>query len=303
LPHCQGTLPGTVSTGATFHLSRRDWDMASPDTPCLAVLEHIVQAGWSVGKGPTADTPASPRVFTWRADMSQKPYWQCLATLDSIFPKGLLQLRSGLPHKYYTAVLCAADAQALALVEGDFEAKVGAPKRLGDCQNVNARQHEVLGGDGPMRTAWRRDLTHGEARAITSVKRPWDCVSHESAVTLDTQSCVIPLVPQAALLRQVNSSRGRTHSTCPQTRLVRATRMVLCLHSQSLAWFLSLKDSLRALRNAVASARRVTTDVFLLHVRFIARQVQHRVVFGETQDLPRLPRLAARSHSRTLGLG
>jgi hypothetical protein len=41
----------------------------------------------------------------------------------------------------------------------------------------------------------------------------------------------------------------------------------------------------------------------LLHVRFIARQVQHRVVFGETQDLPRLPRLAARSHSRTLGLG
>ena len=39
------------------------------------------------------------------------------------------------------------------------------------------------------------------------------------------------------------------------------------------------------LRNAVALARRVTTDGFLLHVRFIARQVQHRVVFGETQDI------------------
>ena len=117
----------------------------------------------------------------------------------AFFAKGLLQLRSGLPHKYYTAVLCAADAQALALGETDFEAKVGAPKRLGDCQDATARQHEVLGGDGPMRTAWRRDLTHGEARARTSVKRPWDCVSHESAVTLDTQSCVIPLVPQAAL--------------------------------------------------------------------------------------------------------
>jgi hypothetical protein len=108
-------------------------------------------------------------------------------------------LRSGLPHKYYTAVLCAADAQALALVETEFEANAGARTRLGDCQNVNARQHEILGGDGPMRTAWRRDLTHGEARARTSVKRPWDCVSHESAVTLDTESCVIPLMPQAAL--------------------------------------------------------------------------------------------------------
>ena len=99
--------------------------------------------------------------------MSQKPYWQCLATLNSICAKGLLQLRSGLPHKYYTAVLCAADAQALALVEADFEAKVGAPKRLGDCQNVNARQNEVLGGDGPMRTAWMRDLTQGRARERT----------------------------------------------------------------------------------------------------------------------------------------
>ena len=131
--------------------------------------------------------------------MSQKPYWQCLATLDSIFAKGLLQLRSGLPHKYYTAVLCAADAQALALVETEFDANAGARTRLGDCQNVHSFQHEILGGDGPMRTAWRRDLTHGEARAITSVKRPWDCVSHESAVTLDAQSCVILLMPQAAL--------------------------------------------------------------------------------------------------------
>ena len=45
---------------------------------------------------------------------------------------------------------------------------------------------------------------------------------------------------------------------------------------------------------------RIGTPVYyrriLLHARFIARQVQHRVVFGETQDLPRLPRLAARSH-------
>ena len=117
LPHCQGTFPGTVSTGARVHLSRHDWDMALPDTPCLAVLEHLVQAGWPIGKGPTAHTPASPRVFTWTEDMSQKPYWQCLATLDYIFAKGLLQLRSGLPHKYYTAVLRAADTQVLALVE------------------------------------------------------------------------------------------------------------------------------------------------------------------------------------------
>jgi len=79
--------------------------------------------------------------------------------------------------------------------------------------------------------------------------------------------------------------------------------MVLPLHSPSLPWCPSLKDNLCALRNAVASARRVTTNGFVLHVRLIARQVQHRVVFGETQDLPRLPRFAARSHSRTLGLG
>ena len=58
--------------------------------------------------------------------MSQKPYWQCLATLDSMCAKGLLQFRSGLPHKYYTAVLCAADAQALALVETEFDANAGA---------------------------------------------------------------------------------------------------------------------------------------------------------------------------------
>jgi hypothetical protein len=199
LPHSQGTLPGIVSTGPQVHLSRRDWDMASLDTPCLDVLEHLVQGGWSVGTGPTVHTPASPRVFTWREDMSQKPYWQCLATLDSMFAKGLLQFRSGLPHYYDTAGLCAAAAQALALAEADFEPKVGAPQRLVDCQNVHAIQREVLGGDGPMRTAWRRDLTHAESRARTSVKRPWDCVSHESAVTLDTQSCVIPLVPQATL--------------------------------------------------------------------------------------------------------
>ena len=38
LPHSQGTLAFTVSTGAHVYLSRRDWDMTSLDTPCLAVL-------------------------------------------------------------------------------------------------------------------------------------------------------------------------------------------------------------------------------------------------------------------------
>ena len=76
--HCQ-------ALSAQALLRRRDWDMASLDTPCPAVLEHLVQAGWSVGKGPTAHTPVSPRVFTWREDMPQKPYWQCLATLVTMF--------------------------------------------------------------------------------------------------------------------------------------------------------------------------------------------------------------------------
>lgn len=187
--------------------------------------------------------------------------------------------------------------------QGDFEAKVGALKRLVDCQNVNARQHEVLGGDGPTRTAWRRDLTHGEAREITSVKRPWNCVSHEILSRLTHSHAFYRWRHKSRLLRQVNSSRGRTHSSCPLTRLVRATRMVLPLHSEKPAMVSFLEGQPVRVEDRGCIGTPGHYRRFLLHVRFIARQVQHRVVFGEAQDLPRLPRLAARSHSRTLGLG
>ena len=112
----------------------------------------------------------------------------------------LLQLRSGLSQKYYTAVLSPPDAQALALVEQDLHATASAPGRLADSDSSNVRNHEVLGGDGPMRIAWRQHFTDARTRDRTSLKRRRENVSQDSAATLDRLPRVIPLKPQATLV-------------------------------------------------------------------------------------------------------
>ena len=104
------------------------------------------------------------------------------------------------------------------------------------------------------------------------------------------------------LLPRANWSCGRTLRTCPQARLLTATCMLLPLRVQCLPCVPLLKVNFCALRSAVASARRVTTDEYFRHARSIARVVQHRAAFGETQVLAILPRLAATTHSRTSGL-
>jgi len=213
--------------------------------------------------------------------------------------KGLLQLRSGLSQKYYTA---AVHAQALALVEQDFHAKASAPARLADSDSSNLRNHEVLGGDGPMRTAWRQHVADARTRDRSSLKRPRENVSHGSAVTLDRLSCVIPLEHRPRLLPRVNWSCGRTLRTWPQTRLFTATCMLLPLRAQRLPCVTVVEGQPVRVEERGGIGTPSHYRRIFRHARSTARVVQHRAAFGETQVLARLPRLAATTHLRTSGL-
>ena len=102
-----GVHPGTVQAGSAVPVSLRRWDLSHVDTPALVVLDKLVEDGWHVGSPPPVHTATSDKVFAKADNLSAKPYWQCLATLDNLFQKGLVELLPGMPHNYYSNILLA----------------------------------------------------------------------------------------------------------------------------------------------------------------------------------------------------
>ena len=234
LPQCQASLPGCVRTRAPVYLSRRQWDLTHADTPCVAVLEGLVDLGWCVGRAVRAHTRTSERIFCWREVLSDKPYWQCLVTLEKLFDKGLLQLRTGMPQKYYTLILESTLPQEVPVFEDSRAYSEWHPvTSLADssCQLPSTSETPVL--DTPMCTARRHCALLSNSPMRRVVKRPRDettllsdqlapdvpCAQAftfgDSAAAEPSVSLAVDMLADDAEMSRVNIAHAPA-SACPQ---------------------------------------------------------------------------------------
>jgi hypothetical protein len=94
-------------------VAKTEWDMRSPATPALALLEDLARQGWSVGRFPGPHELGTPRQFFVRDPIAAKAYLRCLCALPDLLARGLQSLPCGQGQKYYAAVLLAKEPSAV----------------------------------------------------------------------------------------------------------------------------------------------------------------------------------------------
>ena len=115
--HFQCVFSACVTTVFIFTLHPRTFDDNDIDIPALAVLQQLLDSGWSLADcEPAAHTASSPRSLQKAtATLSRKHCWRCLLQLDRLLGSGLTGLDSGQRWEYYYLLLRATDPLSVPL--------------------------------------------------------------------------------------------------------------------------------------------------------------------------------------------